>query len=97
MVDLADKMAENTKLGRDLGAADHRGDGVLGITKRALERRTGARGLRSIIEASLLDIMFDLPSLNNVHKVVVDESAVTGDGKPLLIYSDPPKVASGQQ
>jgi ATP-dependent Clp protease ATP-binding subunit ClpX len=41
--------------------------------------------------------MFDLPSLTNVHKVVVDESAVTGDGKPLLIYSDPPKVASGQQ
>jgi len=67
------------------------------IAKRALERRTGARGLRSIIEAALLDIMFDLPSLTNVHKVVVDESAVTGDGKPLLIYSDPPKVASGQQ
>jgi ATP-dependent Clp protease ATP-binding subunit ClpX len=67
------------------------------IAKRALERRTGARGLRSIIEAALLDIMFDLPSLTNVHKVVVDESAVTGDGKPLLMYSDPPKVASGQQ
>jgi ATP-dependent Clp protease ATP-binding subunit ClpX len=67
------------------------------IAKRALERRTGARGLRSIIEASLLDIMFDLPSLSNVQKVVVDDSAVTGDGKPLLIYSDQPKVASGQQ
>jgi ATP-dependent Clp protease ATP-binding subunit ClpX len=67
------------------------------IAKRALERRTGARGLRSIIEASLLDIMFDLPSLANVQKVVVDEGAIAGDGKPLLIYSDPPKVASGQQ
>jgi ATP-dependent Clp protease ATP-binding subunit ClpX len=67
------------------------------IAKRALERRTGARGLRSIIEASLLDIMFDLPSLSNVQKVVVDDSAVSGDGKPLLIYSDQPKVASGQQ
>src|SRR6476469_2991911 len=67
------------------------------IAKRALERRTGARGLRSIIEASLLDIMFDLPSLANVQKVVVDENAISGDAKPLLIYSDPPKVASGQQ
>jgi ATP-dependent Clp protease ATP-binding subunit ClpX len=67
------------------------------IAKRALERRTGARGLRSIIEASLLDIMFDLPSLANVQKVVVDEGAIDGDAKPLLIYSDQPKVASGQQ
>jgi ATP-dependent Clp protease ATP-binding subunit ClpX len=67
------------------------------IAKRALERRTGARGLRSIIEHSLLDIMFDLPSLANVQKVVVDEAAIAGDGKPLLIYSDQPKVAGGQQ
>jgi hypothetical protein len=48
------------------------------IAKRALERRTGARGLRSIIEHALLDIMFDLPSLTNVQKVVVDEIAVAG-------------------
>jgi ATP-dependent Clp protease ATP-binding subunit ClpX len=67
------------------------------IAKRALERRTGARGLRSIIEHALLDIMFDLPSLANVQKVVVDEGAIGGEGKPLLIYSDQPKVASGQQ
>jgi ATP-dependent Clp protease ATP-binding subunit ClpX len=67
------------------------------IAKRALERRTGARGLRSIIEHALLDIMFDLPSLANVQKVVVDDAAISGDGKPLLIYSDQPKVASGQQ
>jgi ATP-dependent Clp protease ATP-binding subunit ClpX len=67
------------------------------IAKRALDRRTGARGLRSIIEHALLDIMFDLPSLANVQKVVVDEGAISGEGKPLLIYSDQPKVASGQQ
>jgi ATP-dependent Clp protease ATP-binding subunit ClpX len=67
------------------------------IARRALERRTGARGLRSIIEHALLDIMFDLPSLANVQKVVVDEGAISGEGKPLLIYSDQPKVASGQQ
>ena len=41
--------------------------------------------------------MFDLPSLTNVQKVVVDENAIGGEGKPLLIYSDQPKVASGQQ
>src|SRR6187399_3778849 len=67
------------------------------IAKRALERRTGARGLRSIIEHALLDIMFDLPSLANVQKVVVDDGSINGDGKPLLIYSDQPKVAGGQQ
>ncbi len=60
------------------------------IAKKALERRTGARGLRSIIEHSLLDTMFDLPSLQNVTKVVVDESLITGDGPPLMIYSDQP-------
>ncbi len=76
---------------------EFRGHALSAIAKRALERRTGARGLRSIIEHSLLDIMFDLPSLSNVQKVVVDEGAISGDGKPLLIYSDQPKVASGQQ
>ena len=52
---------------------------------------------RSIIEHALLDIMFDLPSLSNVQKVVVDDGSISGDGKPLLIYSDQPKVAGGQQ
>jgi ATP-dependent Clp protease ATP-binding subunit ClpX len=76
---------------------EFRGHALAAIARRALERRTGARGLRSIIEHSLLDIMFDLPSLSNVQKVVVDEGSISGDGKPLLIYSDQPKVASGQQ
>ena len=80
--------------GVELEFRDH---ALAAIAKRALERRTGARGLRSIIEHSLLDIMFDLPSLSNVQKVVVDDGAISGDGKPLLIYSDQPKVASGQQ
>ncbi len=80
--------------GVELEFRDH---ALAAIAKGALERRTGARGLRSIIEHALLDIMFDLPSLSNVQKVVVDEGAICGDGKPLLIYSDQPKVASGQQ
>src|SRR5712692_2840735 len=63
------------------------------IAKRALARKTGARGLRSILEQVLLDLMFDLPTMENVSKVVVDENAIVGEGKPLLIYTEPPKVA----
>ncbi len=63
------------------------------IAKKALARKTGARGLRSIIEHSLLDIMFDLPSMSNVSKVVIDEGSINGDTPPLLIYADQPKVA----
>jgi ATP-dependent Clp protease ATP-binding subunit ClpX len=62
------------------------------IAQRALKRRTGARGLRSIVESVLLDVMYDLPSLNNVIKVVIDESSIE-EGRPILIYSDQPKVA----
>lgn len=63
------------------------------IAKKALMRKTGARGLRSILEETLLDIMYDLPSLENVSKVVIDHGAVKNDIKPILIYSDEPKVA----
>jgi ATP-dependent Clp protease ATP-binding subunit ClpX len=63
------------------------------IAKKALERKTGARGLRSIIEHALLDVMFELPSMHNVQKVVLDEGVITGGATPLLIYSDQPKVA----
>ncbi len=63
------------------------------ISKRALDRKTGARGLRSIIEHTLLNTMFDLPSMDNVVKVVVDEGTILSDTPPLLIYSDQPKVA----
>jgi ATP-dependent Clp protease ATP-binding subunit ClpX len=70
-----------------------RPQGLTAIAERALARKTGARGLRSILEQALLEIMFDLPTLENVSKVVVDEATILGDGKPLLIYSDQPKVA----
>ena len=63
------------------------------IAKRALTRKTGARGLRSILEEILLDIMYDLPSLENVSKVVIDYNSTNEDIKPLLIYSDQPKIA----
>ncbi|MBT8635062.1 ATP-dependent Clp protease ATP-binding subunit ClpX [Polynucleobacter paneuropaeus] len=56
------------------------------IAKKAIARKTGARGLRSILEGSLMDVMYDLPSLKNVQKVVIDESSIQESGKPLLVY-----------
>ncbi|HBG99252.1 MAG TPA: ATP-dependent Clp protease ATP-binding subunit ClpX [Rhodobacteraceae bacterium] len=61
------------------------------IAKRAIERKTGARGLRSIMEDILLDTMFDLPGMETVEDVVVNEEAVTADATPLLIYADAQK------
>lgn len=62
------------------------------IAKKALERKTGARGLRSIMEHALLEIMYDLPSLPNLSKVVIDEGVIKGDSPPILIYTDEPKL-----
>ncbi len=66
------------------------------ISSKALARKTGARGLRSILEQVLLDVMYDLPSHSNLVRVVVDEATIANDGKPLLMFADPPKVASAQ-
>nr|WP_281722452.1 ATP-dependent Clp protease ATP-binding subunit ClpX [Nitrosomonas nitrosa] len=72
---------------------EFREQALTAIAKKALMRKTGARGLRSILEETLLDIMYDLPSLENVSKVVIDYGAVNGDIKPILIYSEQqPKV-----
>jgi ATP-dependent Clp protease ATP-binding subunit ClpX len=67
-------------------------DALKAIAKRAIERKTGARGLRSIMEDILLDTMFDLPSLSSVQEVVVNEEAVTSPAKPLMIYADQKKT-----
>src|SRR6188472_3777131 len=66
------------------------------IARKALARKTGARGLRSILEQVLLDVMYDLPSMSNLARVVVDESTITNDGKPLMMFADTPKVAAAQ-
>ncbi|MDP5239599.1 ATP-dependent Clp protease ATP-binding subunit ClpX [Uliginosibacterium sp. 31-16] len=63
------------------------------IAKRAIKRKAGARGLRSILEQVLLDIMYELPSMENVEKVVIDENTIDSGAQPLLIYADQPKVA----
>lgn len=65
------------------------------VAKKALERKTGARGLRSILEHALLDIMYELPSLKNLTKVVIDEGVIRGDNPPLLIYADQATEAVG--
>lgn len=65
---------------------DFRDDALHAIAKKAMERKTGARGLRTILEKILLDTMYDLPSEDDVTKVVVDESVVLGENKPYLIY-----------
>jgi ATP-dependent Clp protease ATP-binding subunit ClpX len=64
------------------------GDALVAIAKRAIDRKTGARGLRSILEDILLDTMFDLPGLHSVEEVVVNEEAVTSDASPLMIHGD---------
>ena len=63
------------------------------IARKALARKTGARGLRSILEQSLIDTMFDLPTTNNVGKVVVDESTIEENKPPLLVYREAAKKA----
>jgi len=63
------------------------------IARKAVKRKTGARGLRSIMENVLLDTMYDLPGMQNVVKVVIDENMIESGAQPLMIYADQPKVS----
>ncbi len=77
---------------------EFRPDALSAIAKKALKRKTGARGLRTIVESVLLDTMYELPSQENVSKVVVDESVIDNKSEPYIIYQTPPapaKAASG--
>ena len=65
---------------------EFRPNALLAVAKKAMERKTGARGLRTILENILLDTMYDLPSTEGVSKVVVDEAVINGDAKPYLMY-----------
>ena len=75
---------------------EFREDALRSVARRSMERKTGARGLRSILENVLLDTMYDLPSMDDVTKIVIDEGVITGDSKPLMIYegNDLSKAAS---
>ena len=67
---------------------DFRAEALTAIAQKAMDRNTGARGLRTIMEKILLDTMYELPSLENVTKVVIDEGVVSGESKPYLIYEN---------
>ena len=76
---------------------EFRDDALNAIARKAMERKTGARGLRSIVEAVLLDTMYDLPSLKGVSKVVIDETVIKGDSEPLMIYDNPETQAAASE
>ena len=65
---------------------EFREDALLSIAKKATERKTGARGLRTLLEKTLLETMYDLPSIPEISKVVIDKSVIESSKKPLLIY-----------
>ena len=78
---------------------EFRENALYAVARKAMDRKTGARGLRTILENVLLDTMYDLPSEDSISKVVVDESVIIGDSKPYLIYegSEFEKAASDDQ
>jgi len=77
---------------------DFREDALVAIANKAMERKTGARGLRSILEAVLLEIMYEIPSESSVTKVIIDENVINGASDPILIYEtqDPQQKASSE-
>ncbi len=66
------------------------------VAKKAMARKTGARGLRTILEKVLLDTMYDLPSMDDVSKVVIDEKVIRGESKPLFIYETEQRLSSAE-
>jgi len=66
------------------------------VAERCVEKKTGARGLRSILEKALLDVMYDLPSLTNVSKVILDEAAIHGETNPIIIYENPEQQSAAE-
>lgn len=71
-------------------------EALTAIAKKAMSRKTGARGLRSIVENALLETMYNLPSLKNVEKVIVDENVIADKGEPIMIYGKLEAQASGE-
>jgi ATP-dependent Clp protease ATP-binding subunit ClpX len=75
---------------------DFREDGLRAVATKAMERKTGARGLRSILENVLLESMYNIPSQTGVAKIVVDESVINGDSEPLLVYETQDETIAAQ-
>ena len=77
---------------------DFREDALRAVAEKAMERKTGARGLRSILESVLLDTMYDLPSSNSVAKVIIDASVIRGESDPMLVYENKePQIKAAQE
>ncbi|WP_299593366.1 ATP-dependent Clp protease ATP-binding subunit ClpX [uncultured Microbulbifer sp.] len=76
---------------------DFRPDALDAVATKAMERKTGARGLRSIMESVLLETMYDIPSMDNVAKVVIDEAVIKGESAPLLVYEQPEQSQKTQK
>ncbi len=72
---------------------EFRPEALTAIARKAMERKTGARGLRSILEHVLLDTMYDLPSMNDVAKVIIDEAVIKGKSQPLIVYKNAEQLA----
>ena len=75
---------------------EFREDALRAVAKKAMERKTGARGLRTIMEQILLDTMYDLPSMEGVSKVVIDENVIGGETKPYMIFDAPEAIAASE-
>ncbi len=75
---------------------EFRTDALHAVARKAMDRKTGARGLRSIVEAVLLDTMYELPSMENVSKIVVDENTIKGESKPIVIYDSNQEQAASE-
>ena len=73
---------------------EFREEALAAVAFKAMERKTGARGLRSILEQVLLDTMYDLPSIENLEKVVIDDNVINADGKPIFIYESSDQLAA---
>ena len=76
---------------------DIRQDAVRVIARKAMERKTGARGLRTIMEQVLLDIMYDLPSMDNVIKVVLDGAVINGDADPHILFGGGERLVASRE
>ncbi len=72
---------------------EFREEALRSVARKAMDRKTGARGLRTILEQVLLDTMYDLPSMDNVRKVVIDENVIVGGSKPYMIFDAPEAIA----
>jgi ATP-dependent Clp protease ATP-binding subunit ClpX len=75
---------------------EFREEALRAVARKAMERKTGARGLRTIMEQILLDTMYDLPSMENVSKVVIDENVIAGEAKPYMIFDAPEAIAASE-